>query len=400
MLSTICSRFLKVAGMAAVVIGGIAVVLGVAERSQGNAGMAASGTEEVAATSDTIVLYFDGAADPLRRLTILRQDLRRHPGNAKKAAIYAELALRHYARLGDARLLGYAEGALAPWQDTARPPLAIWLLRGRILQTQHRFADSATEMDRFLDVHTDSIEATLLAADAWRRAGDLGRSRAHCARLAFLGRGDLSRYCAADLFLSLGQQQRAAMAVSSLEKDLATMPPATARWALAIAAEVAAASGDNSQATKIYERALATGDAEMSLRVAYADLLLDMGRAEEALAVLASEPEADAVLLRRAIAARRLGNPRFDEWRKRLDERFAIADRLGGDKLHLRERALFELYVAADPDAALELAIENWQRQKGSEDASLLQASARAADRSAESRIVDDWRAGFDADHG
>jgi hypothetical protein len=156
-----------------------------------------------------------------------------------------------------------------------------------------------------------------------------------------------------------------------------------------------AANGRYSEARQLYESALRDGGADIALQVAYADLLLDTSRPAEALLALADQPETDAVLIRRAIAARALHDPRFDAWRRKLEGRFATAAMLGVDALHMRERALFELRVAGDPNSALRFALDNWARQKGREDALLLQQAARTAGRPDVAQVVDDWRSRF-----
>jgi tetratricopeptide (TPR) repeat protein len=348
--------------------------------------------------ADTVVMELDNGSDPMLRLAATWRALQRQPGDADAATRYARLALTYYGTSGDARFLGYAEGALAPWREAMNLPRSVWLLRGRILQTQHRFADAGADLDRLLAAHGDSAEAMLLAADAWRRAGDIGRARSRCAGLAFAGWPDLARYCAADVLLSLGKTEEADQLLSSGVAVSADMPAEMGQWRLAVAADAAAAAGRVAEARSLFEQALASPGGGVALHVAYADLLLGEGRPQDAIDALSDLPDADAdaVLLRRAIAAGRLGLDSFDQLRERLRARFADARAFDTARLHLREQALFELLVEDDPDAALALAEENWMLQKGWEDAALLIQAAAAADRPEAVRPVEDWRRTFD----
>jgi hypothetical protein len=174
------------------------------------------------------------------------------------------------------------------------------------------------------------------------------------------------------------------------------MPAETAQWRLAVAADAAAAAGRAAEARSLFERALAIPGAGIALHVAYADLLLGEGRPQDAVDALSDLPDADAVLLRRAIAARRLGLGSFGQLRERLRARFADARTFDTARLHLREQALFELLVEDNPDAALALAEENWTLQKGWDDAALLIQAAQAADRPEAAHPVEDWRSKFD----
>lgn len=379
-----------------VVIGSIAATLSVAAMLLWGAADRDSSAAPQPLQADTLVMELDGGGDPMLRLAATWRALQLQPGDADAASRYAGLALTYYGTSGDARFLGYAEGALAPWREAMNPPRSVWLLRGRILQTKHRFADAGADLDRLLAAHDDSAEAMLLAADAWRRAGDIGRARSRCAGLAFAGWPDLARYCAADVLLSLGKTQEADQLLSSGEAVSADLPAATAQWRLAVAADAAAAAGRAAEALSLFERALAIPGAGIALHVAYADLLLGEGRAQDAINALSDLQDADAVLLRRAIAARRLGLDSFDDLRERLRARFADARALHTAGLHLREQALFELQVEDNPPAALALAEENWTSQKGWDDAALLIQAARAADRPEAAQPVEHWRSKFD----
>jgi hypothetical protein len=86
------------------------------------------------------------------------------------------------------------------------------------------------------------------------------------------------------------------------------------------------------------------------------------------------------LLLRLAIAQRRLRHPQASDSLRRLDERFAAA-RLRGDSLHRREEALAALDLHDDPARALALAQAQWRQQKEPADARLLVRAARAAGR-------------------
>ena len=111
---------------------------------------------------------------------------------------------------------------------------------------------------------------------------------------------------------------------------------------------------------------------------ALADLLLDLDRPAEALALVEDEPGHDGKLLRGALAARRLDAPWWREQVRILGERFAAATQRG-DALHLREEARYRLALADDAAGALRLATANWRAQREFWDARLVLESALAA---------------------
>jgi len=73
-----------------------------------------------------------------------------------------------------------------------------------------------------------------------------------------------------------------------------------------------------------------------------------------------------------------------------LAARFA-AIRLRGDVPHLREEARFELFLQDDPQRALELAGQNWARQRGQADARIFLEAALAARMPEAARPVLEW---------
>jgi hypothetical protein len=107
--------------------------------------------------------------------------------------------------------------------------------------------------------------------------------------------------------------------------------------------------------------------------------------------LLGADPaQADATLLRAAIAARRSGDGDAAALRKNLAQRFAEA-RARGDQTHLREQARFALELQGDPVRALELARRNFDVQREPADARILLESAIAAGDAQAAKPALDW---------
>ena len=94
--------------------------------------------------------------------------------------------------------------------------------------------------------------------------------------------------------------------------------------------------------------------------------------------LLAQWGQSDNLLLRLALAARRLGLAEAQKHEQALGERFAAAA-LRGERLHLAEEARFRLELKGDAKGALAAAAENWNSQREPRDAAVLLAAARAA---------------------
>jgi hypothetical protein len=395
LLSMICCKPNKfVASKTPALVAGVFFFLMLAGCSPQERATVAGGIRWQPAAADTVVFTFDEGSGETASLYELRLEMSAKGADPVLAAEFATAALRNYARSGDPRMLGYAAGALLNWQEAARPPLAIWLLRGRLTQTEHHFETAALDMDRLLTEYPRNAEALLLAADAWRRAGNLSAARGRCLQLSLAGFGDLARLCAADIQLALGQPALALKAAAAaIQQGKSRLQDETLAWAHAVHAEAAIASGDSATALASWASALAaTSQPALALRLGYVDALLAARQFNEALAELSVMPEADAVLLRRAIAADATGAKSLATLRRELQERFADVAYTANDSLHWRERALFELDVMKEPATALQYAQRNWALQKGFEDAELLLRAAAAVGDQEAAQAVYQWR--------
>ena len=161
-------------------------------------------------------------------------------------------------------------------------------------------------------------------------------------------------------------------------------------WALTAAAEIAARRGDDEAAERHFSKALALDRRNAYLLNAYADFLLDQGRAKEVRDLLAEEARADGSLLRLALAERVLGRDEEIEHVATLGDRYA-ASRRRGDRLHLRDEARFTLWLLNRPAEALRLAKANWQIQREPWDARLVLEAALAAGTPREAMPVLEW---------
>jgi hypothetical protein len=148
-------------------------------------------------------------------------------------------------------------------------------------------------------------------------------------------------------------------------------------WILVILAEMAERTGDAKAAENHFLEARNLGVKDHYLLGAYADFLLDQGRAREIITLLQRETRADGLLLRLTLAEQALRLPGSKAHVAELAARFA-ASRERGTNVHVREEARFTLALLQDPPSALTLAQSNWAVQKEPWDARLLIESALA----------------------
>ena len=166
--------------------------------------------------------------------------------------------------------------------------------------------------------------------------------------------------------------------------------PALRAWMLSYLADMAARLGEWRAAETHYQSALVADPSDAFLLAAYADLLLDLKRPQEAIKLLTGQERADGLLLRLALAQRVARDEKWRESRDVLATRFAAA-KLRNDRVHLREEARFTLHLLDQPEMALALALENWRIQKEPADARLVLDAAHAAGQPTAAAPVRQW---------
>ncbi len=312
----------------------------------------------------------------------------RHPEQLSLATANARSAIERARRFGDPRELGLAQASLAPWWALADPPPQVRLLRAIIRQSQHDFVAALADLEVLASDATPGVplavqaQAGLTRASVLQVTGRLPEAQAACEallvpRFAPLGVG-LSipaRACVAELHSLRGQAKRAGVELAALGREAGADG-----WLALLRAELAERAGDTVAARKLFREAIAL-DSDVYARAAFADWLIGQGRDQEALALLDADDataDADALLLRRAIALRRLGDARAAPVAETLAARFDAAMQRG-ENFHAREQARFALDVLGQPAQALALARTNWQHQKEPADALLLVRAAVAA---------------------
>ncbi len=314
------------------------------------------------------------------------------PNDAEQSSASARLALQMYQSTGNARFLGAAKSSIAPWTDLSQPPEGIWLLRGRILQTEHHFAQAAQDLSHYNRVHSASTEALLLEADAWRRAGETGRSRRACFQLAIHGRTDLATYCAAEVLLTVGQAHTARALVEPVIHAAASLPTAQKNWAMAIYADLLSATDEPDKASTVWAAVTAGGTAPLSYKLAYADVLLSLSQYQSVIDLLRENSSTTAAMLRLAAAATQLEQDDAAVLKASLQQRLARAKLTDAPDLHLREEALYALWLEGDATESLRLAVRNWELQKGWEDAALVLHVADILNNTATTQRIRSWQ--------
>ena len=326
----------------------------------------------------------------MRELRRLRTALDSTPNDIDLAL---QLAKR-YITLGraeaDPRYYGYAEAALKSWINLATPPVEVSVLRAVLRQNRHNFDGALDDLGQALAAQPKHAQALLTQAFVLQVQGRYKEARRSCRSLPRGVHPLVVTTCVARIESLTG---KAGTGYALLRRGLANWTDANNRlrlWALTNLGEIAQRRGDLAAAEGHYRAGLDLGLRDAYLSGAYADLLLDDGRADEARDLLAGETRVDGQLLRLAVAEARLGTASAKDHEAELAARFA-ASRQRGSVIHRREEARFALELLQLPAEALALAIANWQVQREPADARLVLEAALAADVPDQARPVLDW---------
>ena len=321
------------------------------------------------------------ALEPVNReLRALRARLAAEPGNAGLACQVARRCLERSRTEADPRFLGRAQAALAPWWEVPAPPVEVLVLRATLKQSQHEFTNSLVDLQLASRLDSRNAQVWLTRATILTVLGDYAGARRACLPLAQLAPGPIALTAAASVTSLNGEGERSCALLRNTLEGNTSMNGEERIWALTVLAEALERLGHVREAETEFEAALALRQRDPYLLGAYADLLLEEGRAEEAAYLLKNEVRADGLLLRLALAESALV-PRPASCATHiatLKARFE-AGHLRGDFVHQREEARFDLRLLGQTGKALRLAQANWQVQREPADLRILLESALAA---------------------
>jgi hypothetical protein len=328
-----------------------------------------------------------------RELATLRARWRQDPQHVETATALAMAYIEQALAEGDPRYIGYAQSTLQPWWNTPEPPAPVRTLRAIVLQYDHRFDAALADLSAATQAQPDDALAWSWATAIHLVRADVEAARQSCERLAELTPALVGAACRAQIGALTGGAGAAAASLRSALQSDRDADPALRLWALTRLAETEERRGDAAAAERAYRDALALQRPDVYLFAAYADFLLDRGRASEVLTLLKDQTRADVLLLRLAIAAKLTNDPRRDAYAREMVARFDAA-RARGDTSHQKEEARFALAVSGQPERALQLALANYGQQKEVADARIVLEAAVAAKQRAPAEPVLRWIAG------
>ena len=287
----------------------------------------------------------------------------------------AQFYIKQARSTGDLRFLGYAEAVLESWTGPASTSADALVLQATVLQSRHDFPQALAVLRRALDLKPDDAQAWLTVSTIERVLGRYDEAQQACNQVSRKADTSVTQLCQQGLRGLTGQLHSAYEQVGHIYAQ----GDAERAWQDTELGEMAVRLGNEAAAERWFRNGLRASPDDFYIRGAYADLLLRTGRPRAALALLRGQESLEPLLLRIAIAQKRLNDPGFAQSRARLSAAFA-AESQRGDSVHRREESRFLLEVENDPRAALTAAIANWQVQREVDDVLVLVRAAYAAD--------------------
>jgi Tfp pilus assembly protein PilF len=316
--------------------------------------------------------------DPaMAELRQLRAALAASPKDPDAAAALAQRYFELANAEGDPRYVGYAEAAVRAW-PAADAPVEILFTKALLRQYRHDFDGALEDLQRALE-----RDPAHVAARSWRAAILMVRAEypaalRECEALAQHASELRAAGCSAYVQATTGKTRMAYARLSETLRHHPEAGPEAKLWALTRLAEMAWRLDEHALADRLFNQALALGVDDNFLLAAYADYLLERGRAKEVVGLLKAWSRSDTLLLRLALAERALGMREAEAHVQALADRFAAAA-LRGERLHMGEEARFLLDLKGDARGALAVGAENWKSQREPRDALVVLEAAVAA---------------------
>lgn len=315
------------------------------------------------------------------RLSALRQQLSVDPHDHRLANELAQRYIRLGNTSGDPRYYGYARAVIMPWWNKESPPVALLKTRAKLQEKEHHYDAALGDLQAFVRATPQNAQAWIEIANIYRVQGKYALALEACATLRTFASPVPITLAHAPLLALTGHADAAYAELQNAIPVARTRWPTTVQWIVTMQSQISHSQGKSQQAEVHFQQGLASNPHDKYLLRTYADFLLDQDRADEVVALLRDHVNDNGILLRAAIAARRAGKPtESQKWQQQLETRFAEI-RLRGGSPHGRFEARYELELNNNPARALELALENWGRQKEYRDTRHVLEAAIAAKR-------------------
>jgi len=321
-------------------------------------------------SSDEIVHVFSSTRE-MHHINELRNALLLNPGNYKILNKTVNLYLKLGREKSDPRYFGYAEALLSPYLMNNYLPEQTLIHWADILQHRHDFDQALKILNGLAGKRSENPQVYLMRAIIHISRGEYDQALNNCKSLITRATHLVTVSCVAQVKSLTGELQKSFELLRQtldLSKD---SDQEEKIWAITLLGDMAVRIGKFNIAEKYYQQVLMLNDHDYYVLASYADLLLKWHQFDRVISLLGEFTYVDKLLLRLAQASIKTGDDLSEKYIAQLESGYRLNE-LRGEKVHLRDQAIFYFSVKNNLEKALSLAKRNWKVQKEPADIKLL----------------------------
>jgi hypothetical protein len=312
------------------------------------------------------------------QLELRVKELRPHATEQRSARELARALIELSRVTSEPALRDEAERVIERWASAEPPDAEALILRATIRQSRHEFPQALVDLQRALKLAPANAQAWITLSTILGVRGEHEAALKACPPLASAAHRLAHAGCEANILGVSGRAQEAREKLEAALKVSGEISAAETSWALSMIAEICGRQGDLPCAEENYARARALGVRDEYLLASEADYLLDREKYAEVVRLLEREANIDPLLLRLALAEKKLGSSLGVKHGAMIGAVYA-QNRARRDNTHRREEARYELELGENIPEALRLARENFEVQREPADVRILLSAALAA---------------------
>lgn len=260
----------------------------------------------------------------------------------------------------DPRALGQARAQLDQSTDQNVETL---MLRAQALQSDHKFSQAQEMLEQILSKDAANPNALLTLSSLLVVQGQFEEAMGYCKQLTDPSLRVYQLACEAQIQSMTGQLTQAKRTLSALAVLASGLDASTARWIYLMQADAALRSQDVPLANQVFS---VMDDQTVPALMARADWLLKHGKYEEVRQLLQDHTDKDSLLLRLITAQIKLRDPEAQQNLVLMKERIEVWQ-VRQETAHIRDQVTYAV-LTNQIDSALQLARENWQKQRETAD--------------------------------
>jgi len=343
-------------------------------------------------SSDEIVYVFSSSKE-MQSINDLRNALQVNSDDYQTLNKIIDLYLKLGREKSDPKYFGYAEALLSPYLINSNLPEQTIIHWADILQHRHDFDQALEILNNLAEKKSDYAQVYLMRAIIHISRGEYGLALNNCKSLITRATHLVTISCVAQVKSLTGELQRSFELLKrtlhlSKDSDLEERV-----WAITLLGDMAVRSGKYGVAEKYYQQGLKLKNHDYYILTNYADLLLKQHRNDLVVSLLSEYAFVDKLLLRLAQAGIKSGDSLSEKYVAQLESGYRLNE-LRGEKVHLRDQAIFYFKVKNNIEKALSLARRNWRVQKEPADIKLLLNLLIKSGNKLETNNVAEWVSG------